>query len=171
MKLPFVPQSGEQLILLCRRHPLYAYPKLVGIALVGVVPAVVLVVISNAFWALLVAALWAMFWAAQLYLTWYRYQNDIWIITTHRVVDSSRRHWFHHRMASTGILDVEDITVERSGLLQTAFNFGNVRLQTAGEQPNFVLSGIPRPANVLGTIDGARDAARRELMARGVSTV
>lgn len=167
MKLPFIPQAGEQVIIMCRRHPLYAYPKLTAMALTGLVPAIALIILSTAFWALLIAALWAMFWAGQLYLTWFRYQNDLWFITTQRVVDSSRRHWFHHRMASTGLLDVEDITIERSGILQTIFNYGNVRLQTAGEQPNFILSGIPRPADILGTIDGARDQARRELVARG----
>jgi hypothetical protein len=165
--LPFIPQAGEAVLLTRRRHPLYVYPKLAGIVLVGLVPAVVLVIISTAWWALLLAALWAMFWAFRLYLTWYRYQNDMWIVTTQRVVDSSRKHWFHHRMASTDLVDVEDIAIQREGLLPTLFNFGNVQLQTAGVQANFVLSGIPKPADVLGTIDGARDQARRDLAARG----
>src|SRR5690606_33112858 len=117
---------------------------------------------------LLLAAMWAMFWAFRLYFTWYRYQNDMWIITNQRVVDSSRQHWFHHRMASTDLIDVEDIAIQREGVLATMFNFGSVQLQTAGVQANFVLSGIPKPSGVLGTIDGARDAARRELTTRGL---
>ena len=70
-------------------------------------------------------------------------------------------------MASTDLVDVEDIAIQREGLLPTLFNFGNVQLQTAGVQANFVLSGIPKPSDVLGTIDGARDQARRDLAARG----
>lgn len=167
MNLPFTLQAGEQLIVTCRRHALYAYPRLAAIALAGLVPAAVLVVLSTAAWALLVAACWVMFWALQFYLAWYRYQNDIWVVTTQRVVDSTRRHWFHHRMASADLVDVEDIAIHREGILRTLFNFGDVRLQTAGNQANFILSGIPRPADLLGTIDGARDAARRDSASPG----
>jgi hypothetical protein len=111
---------------------------------------------------LVLSAIWLLFWAIRGYFTWYRYQNDIWVVTNQRVVDSLKRHWFHHRMASADLVDVEDIAVHREGVLATAFNFGDVRLQTAGELPNFVLSGIPEPSNVLGMVDAARDAARRE---------
>ena len=55
---------------------------------------------------------------------------------------------------------------DREGLLQTAFNFGNVRCQTAGEVPNFILAGIPEPTKALAIIDSHRDAARREIGAR-----
>jgi hypothetical protein len=97
------------------------------------------------------------------YFTWYRYHNDLWAVTNQRIVDSIRRHWFHHRMSSADLVDVEDINVVREGILPTMFNFGDVRCQTAGEVPNFILAGVPRPSEILATIDAARDAARRSL--------
>lgn len=97
------------------------------------------------------------------YFTWYRYENDIWVVTNQRLLDSLKSHWFHHRMASADLVDVEDIAVVREGFLQTIFKFGDLKCQTAGEQPNFVLAGIPDPVSVLGTIDRARDAARHAL--------
>ena len=66
-------------------------------------------------------------------------------------------------MSSADLVDVEDMNVVREGILPTMFNFGDVRCQTAGEVPNFVLAGIPRPTEVLATIDAARDASRRAL--------
>ncbi len=41
-------------------------------------------------------------------------------------------------------------------------NYGELRCQTAGEQPNFILGGIPDPTGVLAILDRARDAARRD---------
>lgn len=179
MKLPFALQDAETVLLLCRRHWMYLYPKLLLLALIAVFPIVVVTWIAAAGPGLdsvagrlvLVAdAAWALFWLVRVYFTWYRYNNDMWVVTNQRLVDSLRRHWFHHQMASADLVDVEDMSVRREGLLPTLFNFGDVRCQTAGEQPNFVLAGIPCPADVLGTIDSARDAARRELAQPGWRT-
>jgi hypothetical protein len=112
---------------------------------------------------LLVIILWAGYWGVRAYFHWYRYNNDLWAVTNQRLVDSIKKHWFHHAMASADLVDVEDIRVVREGVLHTMFNFGDVRCQTAGEVPNFVLDGIPNPVGVLAVVDNARDAARRSL--------
>ena len=64
-------------------------------------------------------------------------------------------------------MDIEDINVVKEELFGTAFNYGDVRCQTAGEVPNFVLAGIPNPTSVLAQVDAARDAARRQLSRPG----
>jgi hypothetical protein len=179
MKLPFELQASETILVLCRRHWVYLYPKLAVLALAGLVPAIVVTVIASAGpglgstvgrIVLLADVLWLAFWAVRFYFTLYRYNNDLWVVTNQRIIDSLRRHWFHHQMASADLIDVEDISVRKEGLLPTAFNYGDVRCQTAGEQPNFILANIPDPSGVLGTIDAARDAARRELAQPGWRT-
>jgi len=87
------------------------------------------------------------------------------VVTNQRIIDSLRRHWFHHRIASADLVDVEDIAVHREGALATMFNFGDLRCQTAGTEPNFILAGIPDPTGLLATVDAARDASRQQRMA------
>ncbi len=173
--LPFELQHSERVLRLCRRHWLYFWPSMGGHAaatllapiiaagLVG--PAGVGGLASRII--IVVALLWVGYWGIRTYLVWYRYRHDLWVVTNQRVVDSIRRHWFHHRMASADVIDIEDMLVFKEGLLPTLFNFGDVRCQTAGEVPNFILAGIPHPAEVLGLVDAARDAARRELARPG----
>jgi hypothetical protein len=170
--LPFALQKDEALLLVVRRHWLYFTLRMVGVGAAGVLGVVLaIVVVAKTFGfdglagqvAMAVIALWAVYWTVRGYFTWYRYQNDLWVVTNQRIFDSLRRHWFHHRMSSADLVDVEDINVVRHGVLHTIFNFGDVRCQTAGEVPNFILAGIPKPAEVLATIDAARDAARRSL--------
>lgn len=170
--VPVTLQKDEAVLLLVRRHWLYFSLRMAGIVaagLGGTLLAIVLVAKTVGFdgmagrIAIAVIAAWALYWLVRGYFTWYRYQNDLWVVTNQRIIDSIRRHWFHHRMSSADLVDVEDINVVREGVLATVFNFGDVRCQTAGEVPNFILSGIPEPARVLGTIDAARDAARRAL--------
>ncbi len=175
MNLPFGLQDGESVLLFCRRHWVYLAWKL-GLAIAwGLLPILALTIAVA--WAaglggtlgkivLLADLVWAVYWAIRSYFTWYRYNHDIWVVTNQRIVDSLKRHWFHHRMASADLVDIEDIAVVREGLLQTAFNFGDLRCQTAGEVPNFILAGIPGPSKVLGVVDAARDAARRALAGR-----
>jgi hypothetical protein len=174
VKLPFELQSQESVLLLARRHWMYLYPKLILQALFGLLPIVLLTTIAGigpglsggpGAIVLILDVLWAGYWAIRIYFTWYRYNNDVWVVTNQRIVDSLRRHWFHHRMASADLIDVEDIAVHREGPLPTMFNFGDLRCQTAGTEPNFILAGIPNPAAVLSQVDAARDAARQQRVA------
>ncbi len=172
IKLPFALQKDEGLLVVARRHWLYFTMRMAGNAAAGVLGLLLGILLVR--WtfgfggtagriAIAVLVLWTLYWSVRGYFTWYRYHNDLWAVTNQRIVDSIRRHWFHHRMSSADLVDVEDINVVREGILPTMFNFGDVRCQTAGEVPNFILAGVPRPAEILATIDAARDAARRSL--------
>lgn len=168
MKPPVDLQPDEHVILLCRRHWMHLYPRLGFEVLVAVAPILAVLGISvdgTARQVLLVlAGGWLLFWGARAYFTLYRYNNDIWMITNQRLVDSLRKHWFHRSVASADLVDIEDVSVHREGLLRTVFNYGDVQVQTAGIKANFVLSGIPDPSSVLTTLDRARDEARRLVM-------
>ena len=170
-KLPFTLQREEEIILITRRHWLYLWPRLVFHALLGIVLGLLGVWLISAKLGLggvagkvlLAAALvWILYWAGRCYFDWYSYHNDIWVVTNQRIIDSIKPNYFRSRLSSADLVDIEDITVEHHGLLQTIFRYGDLRCQTAGEQPNFILVGIPHPPTVLGVVDATRDAARRD---------
>lgn len=171
MSVPFQLQANEQVLLVLRRHWFHLYPQLALLLLVAIVPPLVLWFVLDAVTSLdgivlavvLVAmAAWTVFWLFRTYLLWYRYEHDIWVLTDQRLIDSFKRHWFHHAMSSADLLDIEDVSVERNGVLQTFFKYGDVRVQTAAQEHNFIVGSVPNPGNVLATIDATRDAARRE---------
>ncbi len=172
MKLPFTLQPSEQVVAYCRRHWIYMWPSVAAAIVIAVLPPILAIIlagnqgIEGAARVLIyvVAAVWAIFWGLRAYFTWYRFQNDIWVITNQRLIDSFRQHWFHHALASAELIDIEDVSVSREGPMQTLFNYGSLRCQTAGAATNFTLAGIPDPTGVLATLDSARDMARREAM-------
>lgn len=170
MSLPFTLQPTEQPVLTLRRHWLHLYPRLVFLLLVAVTPGLALWglagMLPEAAWlghpvAVGSVAVWALAWLVRAYFLWYRYQHDIWVVTTQRIVDSLKRHWFHHAMSSADLIDIQDVSISREGFFRTMFDFGDVRVQTAAEQEHFVLSAIPHPGQVLTAIDAERDRARR----------
>ena len=171
-KLPFDLQNDEHVLLFARRHWAFLASSLAKNLLIGLIPVVAVLILvgktagldgrlGQVTWVLV--ALWVVFWGVRLYFDWYRYNRDIWVVTNQRVVDSVKKHWFHHSMASADLDDVEDISIKKEGIFPTMFNFGNLLLQTAGERPNFVLSGIPEPSKILALVDQTRDAAKRKL--------
>lgn len=169
MNLPFALQPGEEVLTLYRRHWVHLLPHLpVLIVLALLLPSVLVwlfvattvIELGLAPWAAGVGVVWAIFWLVRAYLIFYRYRNDIWVLTNQRLVDSYKEHWFHHRMATADLVNIQDISVHREGLLQTLLNFGDVACETAGERQQFTLVGIPRPSESLAELDRARDAAR-----------
>jgi membrane protein YdbS with pleckstrin-like domain len=165
---PVELQPGEQQILLCRRHWIAIYPQLLLDALLAAVPVALLLwaashanrnLVTNL--ALAAAVVWAAAIAVRAYFHWYRYRHDIWLITNQRLIDSLRRHWFHRALSSADLIDIQDVSMLRTGFLQTALDFGDLNVQTASEQQRFVLAKIPDPAAVLAILDRVRDEARR----------
>jgi len=174
-KLPFDLQQDETILLYAKRHWAFLTWRLVKIGLVAIVPVVALLVLAAMTFGLDgdagkivigLSVLWLLVGAARGYLAWYQYQHDIWVVSDQRVIDSLKHHWFHHQMASADLDDVEDISIRREGVVATMFNYGDLQLQTAGERPNFVLSGIPNPSTVLALVDHQRDIAKRRM--RGI---
>ena len=170
--VPFDLQAGETVLLFCRRHFMFLYPRLVGLILVTLLPAVGLIVVVQRTAGLDglggkvtlgLALLWFVYWTIRTYFTWYRYNHDIWVVTNQRLVDRQKPNWIKQKMASADLVYIEDMAIHKNGIFATVFNFGDVRCQTAGQEANFILSGIPKPDKVLALIDSTRDAARREV--------
>jgi hypothetical protein len=167
--LPFELQGGERVLLFARRHWIYLWPRLLFHALIGLVVVVIFLFIMGATVGLdgtagtvaaVICLVWGGYWAFRMYFDWYSYHNDVWVVTDQRVIDAVKPNYFHSRVASADLVDLEDITVEHSGFLATIFHFGTVRCQTAGERPNFNFVGVANPGQILTTLDSARDAAR-----------
>ena len=171
MDLPFALQPGEGVLTLYRRHWVHLLPHLPVLIVLALLLPIILVWLFVATtvidlglvpWAVGAGVVWAIFWLVRAYLIFYRYRNDIWVLTNQRLVDSYKEHWFHHRMATADLVNIQDISVDRKGLLQTLLNFGDVACETAGERQQFTLAGIPRPSESLAELDRARDAARAD---------
>ena len=175
VKLPFPMQQSERVVLLCRRHWIHLWPKTILFAAYAIVPPLIISVLMAKYWEYeglqarifwVVAALWVLYWAVPALLNWYRYNNDIWVVTNQRIVDSVKSNPFSHRLSTADLVNVQDMTVERRGILQTALNYGDIVCETASDGGDFVLSGIPRPQDVQLLVDRERDRERKGIPPR-----
>lgn len=167
--LHFPLQENERVLEICRRHWFYLWPRTILYALAALVPIIVVGaaitkwfdysgMTAKVFW--IASLVYLLYWLVRIFLNWYRYQNDIWVITNQRIVDSTKTTPFTLRMSTADLVNVQDMTVERDGVLRTLFNYGDIICQTAAEQQEFRLSGIPHPQDVQLLVDKERDRER-----------
>ena len=170
MKLPFPLQQSENVLVVCRRHWIFLWPRVIFEALIAIVPVVALFIVLRWADALdgaapkiagVISLVWLAIWGVRIFFIWYRYNNDLWTITDQRLVDSTRSNPFNLRMAAADLVNIVDTEVVRSGILPTLLNYGNIRVETAGERDDIFLPGVPRPAEVHALIDKERDRERR----------
>ncbi len=171
-KLPFPLQDGERIIEICRRHWLYLWPMLAGQVLAGLIPVFFFTWLLDAVGVLhgtgsriflIIAVLYLVYWAVRLVLTWYRFRNDIWVITNQRLIDSYRRHPFDMSISTADLVNVQDMSVERTGVLKTMLDFGDIICQTASIDQDFKITGVPNPRETQALVDRERDRERSRL--------
>lgn len=170
MRLPVQLQPGESVVLLVRRHWFFLVMPLVAALIAMLLPPAVLVAIVVRTGGpklldavlLIVSLVYAVALGLRAYFVWYAWAHDVWVITNQRLVDGQKPDWFHEKVSTADLVQVQDVGLDRTGLLATLLRFGDLRVQTAAEIEQFILRKIPRPQEVLAVLDRTRDAARHE---------
>ena len=82
------------------------------------------------------------------FMIWIDYYFDIWVITSERIINIEQKGMFSRKASELRFQKIQDITTEVTGFLPTVFNYGDVRIQTAGTTEEFVFRTISDPYNI-----------------------
>ena len=74
-----------------------------------------------------------------------RYYLNLWVLTDRRIVDIKQRTYFNREVSSLLLNRVQDVTSDVSGVLSSLLDIGTIHVQSAGEDEEFIMAGIPRP--------------------------
>lgn len=78
-------------------------------------------------------------------LVTYIYNQNKLILTNRNVTQIIQNGLFSRQVSELALNNVEDVTSDKEGIWATIFNFGQVRVETAGEQNNFHFQYCPNP--------------------------
>ena len=92
------------------------------------------------------------------YLMIRTYLRNILILTNESIVEHQQITPFASKSAQLSLANIEDVSMSQNGFFATTFNYGTVTVQTAGEQPNFVLTFANSPREATAAIIGAHEA-------------
>lgn len=96
------------------------------------------------------------------FLVWIDYYFDIWIITDRRIINVEQKGLFIRRVSELYYEKVQDVTTDVKGFLPTIINYGDVIVQTAGEEDNFLLRTVSDPYQIKSLIaEQQRTRARK----------
>lgn len=82
------------------------------------------------------------------FLTWIDYYFDVWVITSERIVNIEQKGLFVRQISELGLTRVQDVTATVEGVIPTVLNFGDVYVQTAGEEERFIFRQVPDPYRI-----------------------
>ena len=74
-----------------------------------------------------------------------RYFLNVWVLTNQRIVDIKQRGYFSREVSSLFLSRVQDVTTDVVGVLPSLIGFGTIKVQSASEEVEFTMKGIPRP--------------------------
>lgn len=86
------------------------------------------------------------------FLVWIDYYFDVWIITSDRIINVEQKGLFTRRVSELRYQKIQDVTTEVVGFLPTIINYGDVRVQTAAEEREFIFRTVSDPYGIKNTI-------------------
>ncbi len=93
--------------------------------------------------------LWLLFLWVAFFVNWTKYYLDVWYVTGKRIIAVDQRNIFDRGISNLRFDKIQDVTIDVKGFLPTLLNFGNIKVQTAGEDNyDFSMTVVRNPEKV-----------------------
>ena len=147
--------DGEKVVLLVRRHIFTIIMPLSAILVAILIPPLVWALfgaqlsaweMESLFW--FASSLWYLgLWIFTFYLITMYLLNTV-ILTDQRIIEKEQRGFFNIKVSELHLHRVQDISIQVKGLIETFLGFGDIVVQTAAEERQFIFTRIPHPGQV-----------------------
>lgn len=167
----FVNQGeNEEIVLFLRKHFITNVPWIVAALLLFLLPVFVLPLLSSlvttiglsANYTLILLLFYyiAVFGGVVLasFINWY---FNVYIVTNERVVDVDFINILYREISATRLNLIQDVTVKTGGVIRAIFNYGDLFIQTAGNEANFDFHAVPHAQDVAREIERLMEQARK----------
>jgi membrane protein YdbS with pleckstrin-like domain len=152
-------QRDEQTVLFLRRH----WIELLTIGFYAIalsaVPVLILVAFNFAggdpfmhpFWGIVTQVLLGVYGLMVMVITitqFTDYYLDTWIVTNERIINIEQQGLFSRVTSELHLNEVQDVTSETHGFLETFLTYGDVYIQTAATRERFNFRNVDNPTKV-----------------------
>lgn len=170
-------EAEEQIIKVVRRHYLVLIPMILAIIIFALAPLFLYSFLSSDFipldpnaksvisefvseWKTFGYSIWLLLLWIMFFIEWTDYYLDLWVITNKRIIDVEQKGFFHREVTSFLYGQIQDITVETRGLIETFFKFGTLHIQTAGHDREIVIRDAHCPEEARSLILGLQEKSK-----------
>lgn len=166
--------ADETIVLFLRRHWFVLLTKYLFMFLLALIPLVAYYLFDNVFAGfianptaeavvVLTASIYYLFIWVSCFTIFIDFYLDIWIVTSHRIIDIEQKGLFNHQVAEQSLDMVQDVSSRVKGIIPTLLDYGTVLIQTAGTRTLFEFQQTSMPAQVARTISNLAEQHRAKL--------
>jgi len=145
-------KENEKVLLLLRPHFFTIAIRVGFLGLMCLVPVIVGLIFLQYFTAaswlnvfFFLSSVWYLgLWLAIFYALTIYTLNTV-IITDSRIIDSDQYGLFDRKISELHSHRIQDVSIHTNGLIETFLQFGDVTVQTAASEKQFVFHQVPRP--------------------------
>jgi membrane protein YdbS with pleckstrin-like domain len=158
--------NDEHVLCVVKQHPfgiIYIY----ALSLLGITTALILTVILLPTFFGSSAKVYSLFALVALIIIFFAiilmgvatlvYRQSRLTVTDKNVIQIIQKGLFARKVSQISLANVEDVSSEQKGILANIFNFGALKIETAGEQANFNFPFCSNPHRVAHIIIEAKD--------------
>ncbi|MEK7065771.1 MAG: PH domain-containing protein [Patescibacteria group bacterium] len=150
-------EAGEEIITKVRKHWFVFAVQALPLAVLCIIPLIFFAIGGSRFasssvvqeagpsFPLFFAGLWYLVVWVLFFIKWTDYYLDVFILTDRRVIYITQKGLFSRRIATSRLDRVQDVSAEVTGMMPTFLNYGDVHVQTAGEEKEFIFHDLPNP--------------------------
>ena len=158
----------EYVISAVRRHPIaIIFPIAVDVLLIGLALGLLInqdIILSglavggqevNPILVTLPLVLFSLFAAVFMYISYFIYINNRFILTTESVIQKIQTSLFSKREQTVSLGNIEDASYSQRGIIQHILDYGTVRLSTQGDEHTYSFTFVSRPKEEVAILNNA----------------
>jgi uncharacterized membrane protein YdbT with pleckstrin-like domain len=151
--------EGEKIIYEARRHKIVVIIEILFLAAFKIAPILLLALFPffpvqfDVFGSVPVLFLflyvcWLNFIWIAIFYVWTDYYLDLWLITDRRLIMITQHGFFHRIVEEVELSKIQNVSVDVIGVVASTFDYGHIRIETAGEKGSYNFNHMARPNQV-----------------------
>lgn len=166
-------KTGEVVILFLRSHFITNFGWIIISLIFAMLPMIALGLLPtfgiNLFSSVVISRfitiyilLYYLMLFSYIFISFLHWFYNVFIVTSERVIDIDYSDIVVHNIAVTSLSHVQDVNYTQSGFIPTFFNYGDLFVQTAGNEKNFEAYSVPKPreaTHIIGDLTGKGPSA------------
>ncbi|MEI6627053.1 MAG: PH domain-containing protein [bacterium] len=151
--------QGEEVIMHINRHWFIFFKYFAMVALMTIIPIAIHIALelvspeslANPIFFGIYASIGSVYYMIVLVFaltTWMDNYLDVWTVTNMKIINREQKGLFNRVVSQVDLAKIQDVTVEQKGFFVTILNYGNVYIQSAGEEERFSFEQVPNPAYI-----------------------
>ncbi|MBI4837041.1 MAG: PH domain-containing protein [Candidatus Portnoybacteria bacterium] len=160
----------ETTILLTRKHWISFYFPFAIIVILILLPFILSVIISSFSWYKTISPFYWFIVTTYLLILWHLifynvmiYMLNTVVVTNRRIIENQQLGFFKHTVSEMALNRIQDITVSVFGVVAEFLKFGDIEIQTAGEEKKFFFHLLPNPRAIKDMIMAVKMQNLREM--------